>query len=218
LSPIDRPSLRLITSGKPLAEAAKALVLIHGRGATAEDILAISESLSVDDFALLAPQAANGAWYPVSFLSPPQQNEPWLSFSLNALNDILKDLNHRGISSERTFLLGFSQGACLVLEFAARNAQPFGGVIAFTGALIGDKLYPMRYKGDFKQTRIFIGTSDPDPHVPPERVKASAELLRQMNAKVTVKVYRNMGHRVNDDEIAEANAILAGRRDRASSG
>ena len=218
MSPIDRPSLRLITSGKPLAEAAKALVLIHGRGATAEDILAISESLLADDFALLAPQAANGAWYPVSFLSPPQQNEPGLSFSLNALNDIVRDLNRRGISSERIYLLGFSQGACLVLEFAARNARPFGGVIAFTGGLIGDKLYPERYRGDFKQTRIFIGTSDPDPHVPPERVKASAEVLRQMNADLTVKIYRNMGHRVNEDEIAEANAILAARRDPMSDG
>ncbi len=207
---IDRASRNLITAGKSLSRASQALVLIHGRGATADDILSLSVSLSVHDFALLAPQAASGSWYPYSFLAPLEQNEPWLSSSLSVLDEMVKDLNQAGIRSERIFFLGFSQGACLVLEFVARHAGRYGGIVAFTGGLIGDKVYGEHYQGDFEGTRIFIGTSNPDPHVPVQRVKETGELLSRMNAGVTLKFYQNMGHTINEDEIKEANAILSG--------
>ncbi len=214
---IDRAPRNLISAGKPLTEASNALVLVHGRGANAGDILSLTEYLSVDDFALLAPQAANGSWYPLSFLAAPEKNEPWLSSALNFLNEVIDDLHQTGIRSEKIFFLGFSQGACLVLEFVARHAQHFGGVVALTGGLIGDKVHLEHYQGDFERTRIFIGTSDPDPHVPLQRVKETAELLRKMNADLTLKVYPGMGHTINEDEIKTANAILLSNRDAENS-
>lgn len=196
------------TSGKTLTEAEKALILLHGRGASAKDILSLEKYLPVEDFALLAPQATNNTWYPLSFLAPPQQNEPWLSSAINILEDIVKDVNDSGISLDRIFLLGFSQGACLTLEFATRNARKYGGIAAFTGGLIGDKIYSENYSGDFQQTPVFIGTSDPDPHVPLERVRTTAEILEKMNAELTLKVYANMGHTINQDEIETVNNII----------
>jgi len=208
----------LISAGKPLAEASKALVLVHGRGTNADDIISLTKYLSVNDFGLLAPQAANGSWYPSSFLAPPEKNEPWLSSALSFLNEIVEDLNQAEIRSERIFFLGFSQGACLVLEFVARNARRFGGIVAFAGGLIGDKVYLEHYQGDFERTRIFIGASDPDPHVPVQRVKETAKLLKKRNADVTLKVYPGMGHTINEDEIREANAMLLSNRDLERSG
>ncbi len=196
------------TSGKSLTEADKVMILVHGRGASAEDILSISQYLQIDDFALLAPQATNHNWYPFSFLSPPQQNEPWLSSALHLLKDVVKDANDSGINSDKIFFLGFSQGSCLALEFTARNAQRYGGIIAFTGGLIGDKIYSENYRGDFQFTPVFIGTSDPDPHVPLERVRATSKILKGMNAEVTLKVYKNMGHKVNQDEIDTVNTLM----------
>jgi phospholipase/carboxylesterase len=198
----------ILTSGKSLAEAGKVMILLHGRGASAEDIISVSQYLQVDEFALLAPQATNHSWYPFSFLSPPQQNEPWLSSALQLVNDIVKDVNDSGVNSEKIFFLGFSQGSCLALEFTARNAKKYGGIIAFTGGLIGDKIYPENYNGDFQFTPVFIGTSDPDPHVPLERVQATSKILRQMNAEVKLKVYKNMGHKINQDEIDVVNKMM----------
>ena len=212
MNTIDLGSRRLLLAGKPLPEAEQVLVLIHGRGSSNDEILSLSQYLYVDDFALLAPQAPNGSWYPQSFLAPPLQNEPWLSSALDFLGEIILDLSKVGIHSERIYWLGFSQGACLTLEFAARNAQKYGGIIALTGGLIGDKLYVERYQGDFKQTKIFIGTNEPDPHVPTYRVLESVELLKKMNADVTLKVYPNLGHTTNEDEIREANAILSANK------
>lgn len=198
----------VISAGKPLAEAKKALVMVHGRGGSAQDILSVARHLNVQDFALLAPQATNHTWYPQSFLSPPSQNEPWLTSALDLLSGIEMDLNRQGIPSDSIFFLGFSQGACLALEYTTRNAKKYGGVVAFTGGLIGDKLYPENYKGDFEKTLIFIGTSDPDPHVPVERVHATTEVLQKMKAESTVKVYRNMGHTISQDEIDIVNELI----------
>ena len=199
---------QFITSGKKLEDAFKVLIMIHGRGGTAEDILALSDYLEVKDFALLAPQAGDHSWYPYSFLAPPSQNEPWLSSALDLLNDVVNDTVSKGISKENIYFLGFSQGACLTLEFVARHATKYGGVAAFTGGLIGDKIYPQNYSGDFLATPVFIGTSDPDPHVPVERVNESAEILEKMNALVTKRIYKNMGHTVSEDEISTVNKLI----------
>ena len=198
----------IITAGKNLKDANKVLIMVHGRGGSAEDILSLSTHLQVSDFALLAPQATNFSWYPQSFLAPPKANEPWLSSALKILGDTVQDVVDEGISKENIFFLGFSQGACLTLEFVTRNATKYGGVVAFTGGLIGDKIYGENYQGDFANTPVFIGTSNPDPHVPVERVYASANILKNMHANVTEKVYNNMGHTISQDEIELANRLV----------
>lgn len=198
----------IISSGKKLAEARKVLIMLHGRGASADDILRLAPYLNVEDFALLAPQATNYTWYPYSFLVARSQNEPWLSSALELLNEITKDVNQAGIPNNQIYFLGFSQGACLTLEFITRNAQRWGGAVAFTGGLIGDKIDKENYKGNFEGTPVFIGTSDPDPHVPVTRVKESASLLNAMHAAVTEKVYPNIGHTISEDEIEKANQLV----------
>jgi phospholipase/carboxylesterase len=197
-----------MNAGKAVAEAKKAMIFLHGRGASAEDILGLADHLEVNDFALIAPQATQYTWYPYSFLAPPSQNEPWLSSAIGIINNLVTELNTHGISDENIYFAGFSQGACLTLEFITRYARRWGGAIAFTGGLIGDALYRENYKGDFDGTPVFIGTSDPDPHVPVERVEASGTQLRSMNADVTIQIYKGMGHTINADEIAKANALV----------
>ncbi len=201
-----------ILSGKDIEKAPKLLIMIHGRGGSAEDILSLADHLNVNEFALLAPQATNHTWYPYSFLMEPSQNEPWLSSALELLKEIVSEVKAKGISEKDIYFLGFSQGACLTLEFVTRNATKYGGVIAFTGGLIGDKIYSENYKGDFSGTPVFIGTSDPDPHVPVQRVNESATLLEKMNAAVTKKIYKNMGHTINQDEIRIANELISSTR------
>ena len=183
----------VITAGVEIENAKKALILLHGRGAAAEDILSLSNYLSVKDFALLAPQATNNTWYPYSFIAPVAQNEPWLSSALEVIDQLVSEINQKSIAKENIYFLGFSQGACLTLEFAARNATKYGGIIAFSGGLIGDKIDLENYKGDFNKTPVFIGSSNPDFHIPVERVYASANILKDMNATVTEKIYNNMG-------------------------
>jgi phospholipase/carboxylesterase len=199
---------KMITAGEKVSADRKVLIMVHGRGGRAEDILTLAEHLDVKDFALLALQATNQVWYPYSFLAPPLQNEPWLSSALNILKELVNDLYAKGIPSQNIYFTGFSQGACLTLEFVARNGNKYGGVAAFTGGLIGDKIYPQNYKGDFGEAPIFIGTSDPDPHVPVERVYATTNILKSMHAAVTEKVYNNMGHTINQDEIETANRLV----------
>jgi len=202
---------KITHAGKKLGEATKALIMIHGRGASAADILSLSSYLNVKDFHLVAPEATNSTWYPYSFMVPALENEPWLSSALSMLKDVLNDIERGDISKENIFILGFSQGACLALEFATRNASKFGGVIAFTGGLIGDTIDTSKYSGDFNGTPIFIGSSDPDMHVPVERVHESAKVLEQMNASVTKIIYPGMGHTINQDEFDIANRILSGK-------
>jgi phospholipase/carboxylesterase len=199
---------QIIRTGKQTGEATKALVMVHGRGGSAEDILGLANYLPVNDFALFAPQATNNTWYPYSFLSAPNDNEPWLSSALAVLKDTVADVQATGIKTENIYFLGFSQGACLTLEFVTRHAARYGGVVAFTGGLIGDKIYEQNYAGDFAGTPVFIGTSDPDPHVPVERVHATAEILSGMHAKVTKKIYKNMGHTISQEEINLVNELI----------
>ncbi len=199
---------KIIRAGKEVSITSKVLIMLHGRGATAEDILTLSAHLNVKDYALLAPQATNNSWYPYSFLSPPTQHEPWLSSALSIIKGIVDDLLIKAVPRENIYFAGFSQGACLTLEFVTRNAEKYGGVAAFTGGLIGDKIYNENYKGDFKNTPVFLGSSDTDPHIPIERFYASSNILKNMNAAVTEKIYPNMGHTINQDEIDQVNRLI----------
>jgi phospholipase/carboxylesterase len=204
-------SKNIVAAGKKLTEAKKVLIMIHGRGGSAEDILSLAGHLHTNDFSLIAPQAANSSWYPYSFMAPVSQNEPWLSSALSLLKEMVNDVIGQGITEDNMYFTGFSQGACLTLEFVARNATKFGGVAAFTGGLIGDRIYPENYKGDFKNTPIFIGSSNPDPHVPVERVYATTKILKGMNAIVTERIYENMGHTIIPGEIDLANKLVFNR-------
>jgi phospholipase/carboxylesterase len=199
---------KIYTAGKELSPENKVLILLHGRGGSAEDIISLAGYLNVSDFTVIAPEATNNTWYPFSFMAPPSQNEPWLSSALELINDIVTNLKDQGISPEQIYFAGFSQGACLTLEYVARNAARYGGIAAFTGGLIGDKIYEENYKGDFNNTPVFIGTSNPDPHVPVERVHASTSILNGMNAQVVEKIYDNMGHTINQDEIDQVNTLI----------
>jgi phospholipase/carboxylesterase len=197
-----------ITAGVPLAQAKKVLIMIHGRGAGAEDILSISNHLDTDGFTFIAPQAPGNTWYPLSFLANPKDNEPYLTNSLNVIGAIVSNLEAQGITKDKMYFLGFSQGACLTAEYTARNAATYGGIVIFTGGLIGDKLYHENYSGNFNGTPVFIGSSNPDAHVPVERVKETELLLKEMGANVTVKIYDNMPHTIVQDEITLANQLI----------
>jgi len=201
---------KIISAGKAVTPESKVLVMLHGRGGSAEDILSLATHLDVNDYALLAPQATGNSWYPYSFLVPPSQNEPWLSSALQVVNETVQELLSKGVPSHHIYFAGFSQGACLTLEYVARHAKKYGGVVAFTGGLIGDKIVSENYKGDFIGTPVFIGTSNPDPHVPVERVYATTNILKSMNAVVTEKVYAGMGHTIIQDEIDNANKQVFG--------
>ncbi|KUY30403.1 alpha/beta hydrolase [Elizabethkingia ursingii] len=196
------------TAGVSLEHAEKALVMIHGRGGSAQDILGLASHLHVKDYALIAPQATNQTWYPYSFMAPVTENEPWLSSAIDILEETVKTIQGKGIGPENIYFFGFSQGACLTLEFLARNAQRFGGAAVIIGGVIGDKINRNNYKGDFEQTPIFLATSNPDFHVPVERVYATTNILKEMNADVTEKVYNNFGHSINQEEIELSNSLI----------
>ena len=198
----------ITAAGVNLSDAEKAVIMVHGRGANAEDILQLASYLHVKGYALLAPEATNHTWYPHSFLAPVQENEPWLSSAIGILEDLVNTITAQGIDTEKIYLLGFSQGACLTLEFAARNATKFAGIAAFTGGLIGEQIDRKRYQGDFMGTPIFIGTGNPDPHVPVDRVRATTDILEEMNAVVTEQVYENRPHTISQDEIEQVNNII----------
>lgn len=198
----------IITGGIAITKATKALIMLHGRGANARDILGLADYLNAKDFALLAPQAQDNTWYPYSFITPVEKNEPYLSQSLQAVADTVSYAMNNGITKENIYLLGFSQGACLACEFMARNADRYGGLVVFTGGLIGEQINRNNYTGNFNGTPVFISTSDPDFHVPVERVYATANILKEMGADVIEKVYPNMGHTISQDEIVNANNIV----------
>lgn len=200
--------LNIKTAGAELHTAEKALIMIHERGSNSEDIIGISQYLNLDGFAILAPQATNSTWYPHSFMAPVEANDPWLSSALENIGETVQAAMEAGIKSENIYFFGFSQGACLLLEYISRNAQKYGGAAAIIGGLIGEDINSSNYKGDFQETPVFIGTSDPDFHVPIERVYATEKMLKEMNADVTLKVYENFGHSINQDEIDWMNKLI----------
>ncbi|MDO1449950.1 phospholipase [Rhodocytophaga aerolata] len=197
-------------AGNPLSVARKVLIMVHGRGDSAKSFIGLSSELnaSVDEFAFLAIQAIQNTWYPYSFLAPVNQNEPNLSLSLSAVSELLDDLMGLRFSTSQIYFLAFSQGACLTLEFCARHAKRYGGVIAFTGGLIGESLTRTNYKGNFEGTPIFIGSSEHDPHVPESRIEESQVILESMGANVIKKIYPGLGHTINHDELMMASLIL----------
>ncbi len=198
----------VLTAGVPLAEAKSAMILVHGRGATAVSILELAELLPRPDMAYLAPQAAGNTWYPYSFLSPIPQNEPGISSGLQALAELVAQIEEAGIPAERIVIGGFSQGACLATEYVARHPRRYGALLAFSGGIIGPPGTPRRYAGSLDGTPVFIGCSDVDFHIPLERVEETAVLLENMGGQVTKKIYPNMGHTIIQDEIEAANSIL----------
>ena len=209
-----------IESAGPPAEHARAgVVLVHGRGAEAAGMLTLAETFMLSDVAYRAPQAHGFTWYPNSFLAPLSSNEPWLSSAIRSVTNVIGDLERGGLPAEKIVLLGFSQGACLALETAARNPRRMGAIVAFSGGLIGsgqreggvppdDKIFD--YEGSFEGTPIFIGCSDVDSHIPVSRVHKSSDVLRGLGANVTERIYPGMGHTVNDDEIAFVRSLLKG--------
>ncbi|HSL45207.1 MAG TPA: alpha/beta fold hydrolase [Anaerolineales bacterium] len=188
-------------AGEPISRARAAMLLVHGRGASADNILSLADEFAQPGFAYLAPQAAGNTWYPNRFLVPPVENEPWLSSGLAFIADVLAEIVNAGIPQERIILLGFSQGACLTLEFAARNARRYGGVVGLSGALIGPEDTPRDDAGSLAGTPVFLGCSDVDFHVPKEYVEQTADVLSRLGGEVTKRFYPNMGHTVNQDEV-----------------
>jgi len=194
--------------GPPPASARLTMILVHGRGASAADILGVTGEIGADDIAYLAPDAPGRTWYPYSFLVPLEQNEPHLSAALQTLGDIVADLGRLGVATERIGLLGFSQGACLSLEYVARNAARYAAVVGFSGGLIGPPGTPRRYAGSLGGTPVFLGCSDIDPHIPLARVHETRDVLTALGATVDERIYPGMGHTINHDELDAARRLL----------
>ncbi|KQS26803.1 alpha/beta hydrolase [Dyadobacter sp. Leaf189] len=195
----------VVTDGVPVSEAKKAIIMLHGRGGSAENIISLRRQLKLDDMAIFAPQATNNSWYPYSFMAPVSQNQPALDSALETIAGVVAMIESNGISPENIYFAGFSQGACLSLEYVARNAKRYGGVIALTGGLVGEELMEDNYQGDFAGTPVFISTGDPDPHVPVSRVKESIAVLERLNAFVTFMVYPGRPHTILAGEFKLAN-------------
>jgi phospholipase/carboxylesterase len=196
----------ILYQGVRIEQAKAAMILLHGRGATAEDILTLTAEFPQPGFAYLAPQATDYAWYPNRFVAPVSSNEPYLSSALTVIDDLIKQVTKAGISLDKTILLGFSQGACLALEYAARHPQQYGGVAGLSGGLIGDTL--PEYSGSLASTPVFLGCSDVDFHIPKERVFESATIFRHLGADVTERLYSNMGHTINQDELNAVSRMM----------
>jgi phospholipase/carboxylesterase len=201
----------VLAAGAPLATAKGALILIHGRGASAQSILPLAGELGAQDFAALAPQAAGGTWYPQRFIVPIALNEPYLSSALRVVGEVVAHIEAAGIPAERIVLGGFSQGACLAAEYAARHARRYGGLLVFSGGLIGEVLDAGGYTGSLDGTPVFLGCDDADFHIPKARVLESAEVLRGLGGVVTAKLYSGVGHTIIEDELNEARKIVGER-------
>lgn len=199
----------VLTAGEWLTRAHAAMLMLHGRGATAQDILSFAGPLAQPGVAFLAPGAAGSSWYPNSFLDPIASNEPQLSEAFALIEGLLAQIAAAGIPPARTILLGFSQGACLALEYAARHARRYGGVVGWSGGLIGPDGATRAFTGSLAGTPVFLGCSDRDPYIPRPRVDLTAEVLRRLGAEVTERIYAGMDHTVNQDEIDAVRAVMA---------
>jgi phospholipase/carboxylesterase len=200
---------RIVEAGADLRSARAAMVLFHGRGATAEDIMTVAAEVQRPGWAYLAPQAAGNAWYPHPFTAPPESNEPYLSAALETVSRTVERVESR-VPAQRLVLLGFSQGACVILEWAARNARRYGAVIGLSGGLIGPDETPRDYPGSFEGMPVFLGCSDIDPYIPMTRVVDAGEVMKRMGAGVTVRFYPGMGHMVGIEELETIRELTAG--------
>lgn len=212
LRPVAGPHAggELLEVGPPAGEASGAMILFHGRGGRARDILSLAAQWSADDILFLAPQAAGDAWYPYRFIAPIEQNEPHLSSALELATALCEGLDAAGIPAGRQIIAGFSQGACLALEWGGRNARRFGGLVAFSGGLLGPPGTRWEFAGSLDGTPVFLGCGDPDPHIPRERVEESGRTLGAIGGIVDLRIYPGMGHTINADEIGAVQGILAG--------
>ncbi|MDP1676940.1 MAG: dienelactone hydrolase family protein [Bacteroidota bacterium] len=201
-------SSKILMDGVELDKAKAVMIMIHGRGATAESILDIAQYFIVDAVTYIAPQANGGTWYPYSFLMPTEQNEPGITSGLQRISEIVDHVVTSGIPEQKIMLLGFSQGACLSLEWTARSNKKIGAVFGLSGGLIGPNATLRNYSGTLENTSVFLGCSDVDFHIPKERVIESADIFKKLNASVTITLYPNMAHTVNDDEIDQVNSIM----------
>ncbi|MFB6296749.1 MAG: alpha/beta hydrolase [Halobacteriales archaeon] len=190
------------TAGEPLESADAAVLMLHGRGATPGGILELAREFDAATVAYLAPRADRRTWYPNPFTAPIESNQPHLDSALATLGGLVEDVNEAGIGAKSTLLLGFSQGACLASEFAARNPRRYGGLAVLSGGLIGPAVDAGDYAGDLADTPAFVGCSDVDPHIPVERVEETTAILEGLGADVTERIYPEMGHTVNEDEVA----------------
>lgn len=206
----DNPHLSqsVARMGCPLESARAAAIMVHGRGRDTDDILGIAERLDLGDIAYLAPAAYENSWYPDRFMAPIENNQPRLDQALQRIDTLISELHAKGFDRRRIVLLGFSQGGCLATEYAVRNAGRYGGIIGFTGGLIGPPGTKWNFKGDFGGTPVFLGTSDIDEWVPEPRVRETARVMRRMGAEVELKIYAGMDHIVNDHEIERSRRIF----------
>lgn len=208
-TPHQGQPLLLAETGETLEDARGAVVLIHGRGDSAYGILSLAPEIAAPGVAFLAPQAAGGTWYPNRFTAPLERNEPYLGSALRAVADAVAAVAAAGIGPNRTAILGFSQGACLALEFGALNTRRYGALIGLSGGLIGPEVDRSRYPGSLDGTPVLLGCSDVDPHIPLDRVRASAEVLEELGGSVDLRIYPQLAHTVNMDEIEGARALIA---------
>ena len=199
---------RVVVSGPPFDQAAGVIIALHGRGAGAEDIVGLAQEVAPANVAIVAPEAEGNTWYPYRFLEPSERNEPYLSSALRRVRELVGDVQARGVVAERIALLGFSQGACLAVESAARLPQRYAGVLVFSGGLIGPPGTAFDYEGSLDGTPVFLGSSDVDPHIPKERVQESAAAMRKLGGEVDARLYPGMGHTVNREEVEAAQSIL----------
>ncbi|HKK45860.1 MAG TPA: dienelactone hydrolase family protein [Balneolaceae bacterium] len=198
----------VVTAGAAVDDTSSAMILIHGRGASAQGMLQLAEEFKWDDIHYRALQANRHTWYPKSFLAPAEMNEPGISSGLQAIYDQICELNNAGIPTDHIILLGFSQGACLTTEFAARHPQKYGAIVGLSGGLIGDEVDSQNYSGSLEETPVFLGCSDHDPHIPKERVDETEKVFMQLHGTVIKRIYKGMGHTVNEDEIAFTNQLI----------
>ena len=205
---LPHQSAQVLSAGAALANARAAMLMFHGRGAPAADILSLARSLTAPGMCFLAPQADGSSWWPQRFLVPIQQNEPHISGAMQRASALMAQLRAADIPIDRTFVLGFSQGACLALEFAARNPAGYAGVIALSGALIENGDQPREYTGWLHHTPVFLGCSDVDPHIPLARVERSAEIMRGLGAAVTCDIYPGMGHTISRAEVQRVQTMI----------
>ncbi len=199
---------QVVRGGAQIGDATSAVIAIHGRGASAGDIMGVAQVVDSPHVAWVAPEAASGSWYPQSFLMPVAQNQPYLDSALSVIGGLLQQLEESGISPEKTVLLGFSQGACLAAEFVARHPRRYGGLVVFSGGLIGESIDPQGYNGSLGDTPIFGGCSDIDPHIPRERFEISGQVVANMGGDVDFRVYPGMGHTINLDELTTAKIMI----------
>lgn len=199
---------QIVKTGTAVDHAEKAIIMLHGRGSTAENIISLTRNLHLKNAAIFAPKATKHSWYPFSFLEPVANNQPALNSALELIDDLVADIVKQGVPASKIYFLGFSQGACLALEYTARNAKKYGGIIAFTGGLIGETLTPGIYSGDFNQTPLLITTGDPDAHIPISRVEETVAVFNELHANVTLKVYKGRPHTIQFEEIVLANQVI----------